>query len=966
MKRFLLVSLLAIALPHSIARADERHLDFVQGLRERGYFDMAVEYLEQLAKRERLPEDVRVVIEYELGKLLLLQATEERDLVKRDEQLEQSRVHLQKFLTDHASHPRAADALTELGLILVERGRVAVMQSNSPNKRAQRKELQDQGRAFFDQARAQFDDAEKKFLAEYKKFPSFIDPTAPRTKQLIDDRREAQLNLMQAQLNLAIIEYEYAQTYDRDSKEFKERLNAGIKKFDDVYTRYRGWLAGLYARMWTGKCYEEMGDIRKAVGFYEELEKHEDQNLIPLKRQVIYFHVICMNKRGDHVLAQETAQHWINENSRQARTKQGLGVRMELASALRDQAKKLPENDSNRSRLLGQAMTIWNEVVRFEGEFKELALQEKAKWGSVVGRRDRTMTFDEALTVAERAREEDKWSEAAEAYEIALAQIGDKQDIGQINKTRYLYGFCLYQMKRYLPAALICQHIATRYPDSGLALHSSYISLASFVRSYETAKPAEYPDVDRSQLETMAQFLENRWPDTNEADFARMALGAVALKRQELAAAARAYERVSKKSEDYLIARQRAAETFWNAYLLGVAAADAAAQSKDLQSHLQKARELFTNTRQDRLAKVDPAQPIPEDAVRADLFLAQVYIESGQDKESLTLLEPLIKTVEQRKDLDAFHLTALTSAMQAFVRLENLDQAEVIMQKIEATGKDTAEITALFQALAEQLKQKMQRLQNLGDKAGAEQTRKSFLAFLDRLSKRQAGQSFDGLSWVAASFFGLAAYDQAEQLYRQILTKYGEDPAFVGDAKKKRALTATRLQLSISLRLQKKHDEARQLAQQLFKENAKALDVIMEFGRCLSWCGTRTPADLETGIKHWKQYSAGFGLMKPKPPQYYPCWLYLGLCRIGKAAASPGTKAQEFGQVGRELNFVLGTMAETDRNRLLDDSFDDLIALAAAVGVTDQPKTLGEFCQALLRKVGASTTASAAPLPGSR
>jgi hypothetical protein len=938
--------------------ADERHLDFVQGLRDRGYHDLAVEYLEQLAKRENLPDSVRAVIDYELGKVMLLQATEERDLVKRDEQLEKSREHLQRFVSEHAGHARAADAMTDLALILVERGRVAVLQSNSPTKRAQRKELQEQARGYFGDARKQFDEAEKKFQAEYKKFPSFIDPTNPRNKQQIEDRREAQLNVMQAQLNLAVIEYEAAQTFDRESKEFKDTLNLAVKKFEDVYTRYRGWLAGLYARMWMGKCFEEMGDPRKAVGFYEELEKHEDPALKGLQRQVIYFHIICMNKRGDYVLAQDTAQRWINENPREARTKQGLGVRMELASSLRDQAKKLPENDNNRSRMLAQAMTIWNEVARFEGEFKELALQEKAKWGALVGRRDRTMTFDEALTVAERAREEDKWAEAAEAYEIALSQVTDKQDINQINKTRYLYGFCLYQLKKYLQAGVVCQHIALRHPDSGLALHSTYISLASFVRSYETAKEGEQPEVDRAQLERMAAHLESRWPDTNEADFARIALGAIALKRDELAAAAQAYERVSPKSEDYLMARQRAAESYWNAYLSGVAASDAATKATELQGHLQKAREIFSKSRDERLAKLDPAQPIPEDAVRADLFLAQVYLEGGQDKESLALLEPLVKAVEERKDLDSLQLPALTAAMQAYVRLENLDQAEVIMNKIEATGKDTAEITALFQLLAEQLKQKMDRLVNLGDKAGAEQTRRSFLAFLDRLSRREAGQTFDSLSWVAASFFGLAAYDQAERLYRDILTKFGDEPAIKADPKKQRALMSTRLQLVVALRQQKKYAEARQLIEPLYKTNSKALDVIMEYGRVLSWCATETPADYENAIKHWKQYSGYMGFMKPKPAQYYPCWLYLALSRIGKASASPGTQAQEYTLAGREINFVLSTMADTDRNRPLDDSFDDLVPYAAALGVAEKPKTLGEFFDVMLRKVGGAAPAA--------
>ncbi len=953
MKRLITCAVFASIVMSRSSTADEKYLDFVQSLRERGYYDVALDYLTQIESRERLPEPVRQLIDYERGKILLLQATDERDLDKRDQQLELSRDHLQKFVTTHPSHGRSAEAMTDLAMILVERGRVAVMQSNSPNKRAQRKEFQELARKYFDDARSQYAEAEKKYEAEYKKFPSFIDSTAPKTKQLIEDRQQALLDLLQARLNMAIVEYEYAQSFDRDAKEFRERLNAAIKKFDEVYTRHRDRMAGLYARMWTGKCYEEMGDIRKAVGFYEELRKHEDQNLAPLQKQVIYFHIICMNKRGDHVLAQATAERWINEHTKDARTKQGLGVRMELAAALRDQAKKLPDNDQNRSRLLSQAVSIWNEVARYESEHKELALQEKGKWASVAGRRDRTLSFDEAFTLADRAREEEKWTEAIDLYEIALSQVTEKQELGQVNKARYLYGFCLYQAKRYLPAALVLEHIALRHPDSGLAMHSSYISLASYVQSYETAKPPEQPDVDRTQLTRMAEYLEGRWPDTAEADFARMALGGIALKLEDHVAAARAYVRVSVKSDDYLVAQSRAAEGYWNGYLVGVAAPDAASRSQELQQHLAKARELYTKTRQDRIAKLDSTQPIPEDAVRADLFLAQIHIEGGQDKDAALLLDPLIKTVEERGDLAKLHLPILTSALQAYVRMENLTQAEEIMKKIETTGKDTAEITLLFQALAEQLKQKMDRLERLGDKPAAEQTRRSFLAFLDRLSKREAGQTFDSLSWIAASFYGLAAYDQAETLFRTILTKYGDDPATTGDPKKKRSLTAVRLQLATALRLQKKYDESRQIIELVRKENPKAIDVLMEYGRVLSWSATKSPGEFDAAVKHWKQYSNYFGLMKPKPSQYYHCRLYLALSRIGKSrdVLNP---AQELGQAVRELTLSLNTMSEADRAGKLDESFADLLALAAALGFTEKPKTLGEFFELLVAKSGGS------------
>ncbi len=951
-ERFLLVAATLFVLLCPPIHADERHLDFVYALRDQGYYDTAIEYLRGIAGRPDLPAPVKDVLDYEIGELLLLQATDERDLVKRDQQLEDSRVHLQRFVDAHANHARAPGAMTDLALILVERGRVAVMQSNSPTKRAQRAEFQQQARDLFSKARTQFQEAEKQFLAEYKKFPSYIDPNNPRTKQQIEDRRDAHLNLMQAQLHLAVIEYEYAQSFDRETKEFKDTLNLAVKKFEDVYKNYREWLAGLYARMWMGKCFEEMGDIRKAVGFYEELEKHEDQKLAPLQRQVAYFHIICMNKRGDHVLAQATAERWISQNPRLARSKQGLGVSMELAAALRDQSKKLDEKDPQRNRLLGQASSIWTDVARFEGEFKELALQEKAKWGVISLKRDRLLNYDEALTLAERAREESKWAEAVEAYEIALAAVTDKQEISQINRTRYLYAFCLYQMKRYLPAGVIAQHIAVRHPDSGLALNSAYISLASFAQSHAAAKPSEQPEVERVQIDRMGQYIESRWPDTPEADFARLVLAGVAQQRQEHAAAAAAFERVSPKSEDYLSSQTKAGEAYWNAYLNGLEAA--AGQTQNLQIYLKKAGDLLSKTRDDRQKRLNPSQPVPEDNVRADLFLAQIYLEGGRDKDSITLLEPLVKAVGERKDLAQLELAVLTSAMQGYVRIENLDQAEAMMGKIEATGKDTAEITALFQSLATQLKQKMERLEKLGDKAGAEQTRRSFLAFLDRLSKRQAGQTFDSLNWIAASFFGLGAYDHAERLFREIITKFASDAAVNQDPKKRRVLTVTRLQLVTALRLQKKYSEALTTVEAVFQENKKAVDVIVEYGRVLSWSATETPQNWDLAVKHWRQYANYLGLMRPKPPQYFECWLYLGACRIGKAAASPGTQAQEFALAAKELNYLYGTMAETDRQRKLDDAFSDLRAFAGQVAGAQSPATLGALCEALLTRAGAA------------
>jgi len=60
-------------------------------------------------------------------------------------------------------------------------------------------------------------------------------------------------------------------TYGPGSKESAETLKAAAKKYHELYTKYEDYLAGLYARMWEGRCYKELGDTEKAFEAFEDL-----------------------------------------------------------------------------------------------------------------------------------------------------------------------------------------------------------------------------------------------------------------------------------------------------------------------------------------------------------------------------------------------------------------------------------------------------------------------------------------------------------------------------------------------------------------------------------------------------------------------------------------------------------------------------------------------------------------------
>src|SRR5437867_13408073 len=102
---FLLSSCLAAGL-----RAEERYLEFISALQDRGLHDTVVEYMELIRQRPNLPEDVKALGNYVIGKSLLAGADALVDLKKRDEQLQRARTYFDKFLEEQPKHPRGPEA----------------------------------------------------------------------------------------------------------------------------------------------------------------------------------------------------------------------------------------------------------------------------------------------------------------------------------------------------------------------------------------------------------------------------------------------------------------------------------------------------------------------------------------------------------------------------------------------------------------------------------------------------------------------------------------------------------------------------------------------------------------------------------------------------------------------------------------------------------------------------------------
>ena len=113
----------------------DRCQTFLNGLRapERGFYDLALDYLEAMRTSPLADKAFREAIDYEVG-VTLVQGARLLPSQQRQQQLGQAGDCFWKFLAGHPRHPRVAEAEKYLANLLVERGRSDAERARRPGK----------------------------------------------------------------------------------------------------------------------------------------------------------------------------------------------------------------------------------------------------------------------------------------------------------------------------------------------------------------------------------------------------------------------------------------------------------------------------------------------------------------------------------------------------------------------------------------------------------------------------------------------------------------------------------------------------------------------------------------------------------------------------------------------------------------------------------------------------------------
>ncbi len=881
-----LAALLAVVPLHA-KLADVNFADkLLDGLRDRGWHDTALEYLDEAAQDPLATPAFLEKLGYERAITQAALARQAAGEKKRQALLAEAAASFQRFAAEKQNSPLQLQALATAGNLLTEQALHAINKAAKLPEaaRRQREQLHNTARDFLDQAKAPLQTLLTQCEAKLQSLPK-----AAQSQKAVGarvSRQQLEGKQAEARFLLAKLDFDKSRTYPPDSKAQQKTLQAATAAFAKLYKDYEDKLVGFYGRFYQGRSNQAAGDLEEALKCYLDIV---DQPPIPNKdfRRLVArsyrYRAECHLAGEDHEKAIKECREWLEESrSSELSEPDWLAVSYQLATAYEAQAASAEGRDAQRSR--NEARKLYREIARTPGEFQREAKAKMASGRAGGGKPIVARTFDEAFNAGNDAFEQMNSSklaarlakennpaavesllEQAEANQVAATQYflqasqlaDDQTDPDQLVTARYFLCWLYWQGGRLDDVAVLGEFLARRYPENKVAPGAAKLALAAYERLYNTAKQAgDATDFEAQHLAEVAELLVTRWPESSEAAAALNLLINLALRDNRLSEAEEMLERLPASSR--ATAELRLGGAVWNRYLRNLLRARGKGQAGPEDAALalkKKAGELLARGYEALQAKPQVT------AVEANgvLYFAQFLLADGAAERAIAALEnssvgplSLVENNSPAAQRAEFVQETYKVALRAYVSVEppQRDKAQAMMAALESAigdqGNAQQKLISIYVSLGRQLQQQISALTAEGQTDKARAVAEAFADLLTRITERAgAADNWTIQSWIAQTNLQLGQglrgkdaaryYQQAENAYRTLLKKADKDPKF---APKPIAVLATKKRLADCLQAQKKYAEAFEQYTSILKTKPNMLELQLAAASALQQWGT--------------------------------------------------------------------------------------------------------------------------------
>lgn len=697
---WLVAGALAGQLGLQTAAAVEPAAAFLDGLRQREYFDVAIEYLDQAAKNPAVPVDFKTTMLYERGVTLVQGAKVQRDQGLREKELDEGQATLEKFISANGQHILVLAARSQLGNVVVERARTRMKRSEKAPA-AQKLQLMTEARGFYTQALKVFEDLGDEIAKKLKAYPASIDEKREAKKH--EEREQYRKDYLQSLLLTAATREELAETYPAGNADRTKALETAAKEYGEIYDKYRTRLAGLYARLYQGRCLQKLGKHKDALGYFNELLANPDNpeafRVLRVKvtelaidswiDQKQYLEVIDKSKEKRPVQLVDSAR------PAEDKTEEFMGMRMGILKAMdlyRDELKTKNAQDPAIRTITKDGKKLVDYVARFPGKFQEEAKKERVKWGGpeasteekpepknfVDARKAGKEAIDEMQAANQLVKELPERLKAAPAAEkaemqkqiedaqklsvsskddamrylkLAMSFVTPETEVDDVNLVRYLLCYLNYASGNYHEAAVIGDFLAHRYPAAQGAKQCGKITMASYIKLYsekDPKNPDENKEFEAKQVISICKYISEKWADSPEAAEAINTLIPFMIKEKRLADAQAYLDQIPKDAPTRGPSELKIGQSLWAAFLEGSREireydnAEIKAEGFDRAKKQAELETLKSKAKQilgDGVARMQASGEVSAITVTSTFSMAQIYVNTNEAGKAAAILE---------------------------------------------------------------------------------------------------------------------------------------------------------------------------------------------------------------------------------------------------------------------------------------------------------------------------------------
>lgn len=863
------------AAPRAMAAEVDLADDFLTGLVEREYFDYARHYLDALGEKPSLPDEMKESLLWRRALVDIAAAKAASVPAKRLELLDQALKFLDAFVAASPNHPEAANANSERAEILLNQGRAQILAAKSPANASTKAELMRQARELLEKASETFSAAKEQQTKLLKEYPVNIDVGREPKKAAARDRTEQ--NKIAAALGAGHAKLETARTYETREPEYKLLLTEAADIYEAVHNEYRTAAVGLYARLYQGKCLEEQGDVKRALGLFQELLNHSqrDAEVDRVKDIALQYRFSCLNsdQEKSHQKVIDEGEEWLKSNAGELRTTTGLGIRWEVARAYELQSESKDVLKSEGEKLLRQALNHARQLAKFTGEFRDVSLTMTRRLETKLGGKEKLPDkFDLAFNLAKqslgqvkelretidamrrdkraaadiKAVEQDLQTNLNDAmrllqHSVALASKGD--DASAVAQARYLLGYVYYLNKQIYEAAVLCGYAARTAPiveDDDTPQDAAFLALHCYVQAYnDNPAPDEEKQADMRLVVRASTVITDRWPESERSNEARQLLGRLYSRMKRPAEAAQWFGKVPEADPKYAESQLNAGQAYWTAYL---GAASLPAERRPAVDQLAAWKASSRQHLQTGIAKIVSGLPkqgvSPPELIAAKMSLAQILISEGSEAEAASTLandphsvvaavavpdeaKRPAKGVQSRN----FAQESYKLLLRAYIGVGRLDEARATMKTLEKIvgASGGSDVTDLYIGLGRLLREELKRFDQTGETERYQNLMTSFETFLGDMLERKEGQTFGSLSWIGETYFALgeSMHDnpgKSADFYEKAVNAFDEILKIAGnksDFVPTEQIPNVKTRMVRGHRLRKNFDEAESLAKEV-------------------------------------------------------------------------------------------------------------------------------------------------------